>query len=216
MGGRTAITGVTLVDGRGEDPLERAVVVVEDATIVAVGAESSVPRDGEAQVLDAAGATLMPGIIDAHCHLGGASHPDEDRWVLEDDRYQAIASVEHRGGLIGGRQGARAPACAGSWSSCLDTGRGTCVSRTVSGGIMAVAGAAPGTATRDPRGPRTLSRYVPGARPSEARILRLSANRSDDAWSGSGTNRRQASCSGTACGAWRRTPTQPDGTDPAG
>ena len=93
MGGRTAITGVTLVDGRGEDPLERAVVVVEDATIVAVGAESSVPRDGEAQVLDAAGATLMPGIIDAHCHLGGASHPDEDRWVLEDDRYQAIASA---------------------------------------------------------------------------------------------------------------------------
>src|SRR5262249_36647994 len=42
---------------------------------------------------DAAGATRMPGIIDAHCRLGGASYPDEDRWVLEDDRYQAIASA---------------------------------------------------------------------------------------------------------------------------
>ena len=51
------------------------------------------PADREAQVVDAAGATLMPGIIDAHCHLGGASYPDEDRWVLEDDRYQAIASA---------------------------------------------------------------------------------------------------------------------------
>src|SRR5215813_2310077 len=67
MGERLAITGVTLVDGRGGDPLERAVVVVEDATIVAAGAESDVPRDGAAEVLDAAGATLMPGIIDAHC-----------------------------------------------------------------------------------------------------------------------------------------------------
>ena len=93
MGGRFAVTGATLIDGRGGDPLERAVVVVEDATIVAVGAGSGVPRDREARVLDAAGATLMPGIIDAHCHLGGASYPDEDRWVLEDDRYQAIASA---------------------------------------------------------------------------------------------------------------------------
>jgi imidazolonepropionase-like amidohydrolase len=93
MGERLAITGVTLVDGRGGDPLERAVVVVEDGTIAAAGAESEVPVDREARVLDAAGGVLMPGIIDAHCHLGGASHPDEDRWVLEDDRYQAIASA---------------------------------------------------------------------------------------------------------------------------
>lgn len=93
MSARLAITGATLVDGRGGDPVDRAVVVVEDATIVAVGTEADVPVDRAAQVLDAAGATLMPGIIDAHCHLGGASYPDEDRWVLEDDRYQAIASV---------------------------------------------------------------------------------------------------------------------------
>lgn len=93
MGEHFAITGATLIDGSGGDPLERAVVVVDDGTIVAVGAGSEVPRDRQAQVLDAAGATLMPGIIDVHCHLGGASYPDEDRWVLEDDRFQAIASV---------------------------------------------------------------------------------------------------------------------------
>jgi imidazolonepropionase-like amidohydrolase len=93
MGGGFAITGATLVDGRGGDPLDRAVVVVRDAMIAAVGAGPEVRVDREARVLDAAGATLMPGIIDAHCHLGGASYPDEDRWVLEDDRYQAIASV---------------------------------------------------------------------------------------------------------------------------
>lgn len=93
MGEGIAITGVTLIDGRGGVPLDRAVVVVEGSRIAAAGTESQVPIDGAAQVLDAAGATLMPGIIDAHCHLGGASYPDEDQWVLEDDRYQAMASV---------------------------------------------------------------------------------------------------------------------------
>ena len=93
MGDRLAITGVTLVDGRGGNPLDHAVVVVEDSMIVAAGAESEVPVDRAARMFDAAGATLMPGIIDTHCHLGGASYPDEDRWVLEDDRYQAMAAV---------------------------------------------------------------------------------------------------------------------------
>ena len=49
VGGRFAITGATLIDGRGGDTLERAVVVVEDTTIVAVGAGCDVPRDREAR-----------------------------------------------------------------------------------------------------------------------------------------------------------------------
>ena len=92
-GGRIAITGVRLIDGRGKDPVDDAVVLVEGSVIAAAGAGAEVPFDRGAQVLDAAGATLMPGLIDGHCHLGGASFPDEDRWVLEDDRYQAIASA---------------------------------------------------------------------------------------------------------------------------
>jgi imidazolonepropionase-like amidohydrolase len=88
---RIAITDVTLIDGRGGDPVERAIVLVKGSVIVAAGRD--VPFDRAARVLAAGGATLMPGIIDAHCHLGGASYPDEDQWVLEDDRYQAIASA---------------------------------------------------------------------------------------------------------------------------
>jgi imidazolonepropionase-like amidohydrolase len=91
--GRIAITGARLIDGRGGDPVDNAVVLVEGSVITAVGAGADVPSGAGAQVLDVAGATVMPGIIDCHCHLGGASYPDEDRWVLEDDRYQAIASA---------------------------------------------------------------------------------------------------------------------------
>ncbi len=93
MADRLVLPGVTLIDGSGRDPVQNAVVVIEGGTIVAAGPGVEVRADPDSRVLDVAGATIMPGIIDAHCHLGGASFPDEDHWVLEDDRYQAIASA---------------------------------------------------------------------------------------------------------------------------
>ena len=49
------------------DPFE-GTVLVDDGTITALGAEVSVP-DG-AEVVDADGQWLLPGLIDAHVHLG--------------------------------------------------------------------------------------------------------------------------------------------------
>jgi imidazolonepropionase-like amidohydrolase len=48
--------------------LERGTVLVEDGRIVAVGEEVEIPED--AQVYDATGKVVMPGLIDAHCHVG--------------------------------------------------------------------------------------------------------------------------------------------------
>jgi len=63
-----AITGATLIDGTGADPVDNATVVIDnDGRIAEVGAGASVPSD--AQVLDVGGATVMPGLIDAHVHL---------------------------------------------------------------------------------------------------------------------------------------------------
>jgi imidazolonepropionase-like amidohydrolase len=67
---RIALTGVTLIDGRGGDPVERAVVVVEEGRIVAAARGTEVPRLPDARVIDAEGATVMPGIVDAHCRTG--------------------------------------------------------------------------------------------------------------------------------------------------
>lgn len=97
---RIALVGVTLIDGTGRAPTERAAVVIEGSTIVDAGRESDTSWDKDARVIDASGATVMPGIIDAHCHLGGASFPDEDNWVLEPDTYQAIASVAQAGAML--------------------------------------------------------------------------------------------------------------------
>ncbi|MDH4138280.1 MAG: amidohydrolase [Anaerolineae bacterium] len=48
--------------------LERGTVLIEGERIVAVGEEVEIPED--AQVYDAAGKVVMPGLIDAHCHVG--------------------------------------------------------------------------------------------------------------------------------------------------
>jgi imidazolonepropionase-like amidohydrolase len=62
-----AITGATLIDGTGAEPVHNATVLVEGDRITAVGRGLDIPRDAE--VIDAAGATLMPGMIDCHVHL---------------------------------------------------------------------------------------------------------------------------------------------------
>lgn len=100
MADAVALVGGRLIDGTGSDLVENAVVVIEGPTIVATGPAVGVKLDRDATVVDISGATIMPGVIDAHCHLGGNSHPDEDSWVLQPDRYQAIASVAQASALL--------------------------------------------------------------------------------------------------------------------
>jgi imidazolonepropionase-like amidohydrolase len=63
----TAITNARVFDG--ERVLEETTVVIEGARIAAVGGE---PPAG-ADIVDARGATLLPGLIDAHVHTAEAA-----------------------------------------------------------------------------------------------------------------------------------------------
>ena len=60
------ISNGRLVDGSGAAPVARADVLVHGDEILAVGTVDGVPAD--AVVIDATGCTVMPGLIDAHCH----------------------------------------------------------------------------------------------------------------------------------------------------
>ena len=64
--GNFAITNATVWTVSGET-IEGGTVVVEDGKITAVGKDVKVP--GRAEVIDAAGGHLIPGIIDAHSHI---------------------------------------------------------------------------------------------------------------------------------------------------
>ena len=62
------LVGARLVDGTGADPVDGVDVHVVDGRIASLG---SAPAGAVA--LDVAGATVTPGLIDAHVHLGIAS-----------------------------------------------------------------------------------------------------------------------------------------------
>jgi enamidase len=66
----TAITGVRLIDGTGAAPLENATIVMRDGLIVAIGRATSVAVPEGAERIDGSGRTAIPGLIDAHVHLG--------------------------------------------------------------------------------------------------------------------------------------------------
>jgi len=68
---RVAIVGATLIDGTGACPAPDSTLVIEDGHIVAVGIPD-LPTD--ATVIEAAGLTLMPGLIDCHQHVGHRYH----------------------------------------------------------------------------------------------------------------------------------------------
>lgn len=66
---KTLIINARVFDGTGS-ALRAADVLVEGNRIVRVAADLGAAECGAAQVIDAAGATLMPGMIDGHTHLG--------------------------------------------------------------------------------------------------------------------------------------------------
>jgi len=65
-----AIVGATVIDGSGAEPVPDATVVVRDGRIESVGPSAEVEVPAAAKVLDAVGKYLVPGLINAHGHVG--------------------------------------------------------------------------------------------------------------------------------------------------
>lgn len=86
----TAIVGGTLIDGSGRDPVRNATVVIEGERIAAAGAGLSAPKG--AQVIDAAGRTILPGIIDCHVH-GTYRARDMRQHLLNAPTYNVLRST---------------------------------------------------------------------------------------------------------------------------
>jgi imidazolonepropionase-like amidohydrolase len=85
--GVLVIKAARLYDGRGDHLVSPGVIVVRGNRIEAIGAASTVPHD--ATVVDAGDATLLPGFIDAHTHLGWAYADSYDAREIERMRKSA-------------------------------------------------------------------------------------------------------------------------------
>ena len=68
-GATLAIVGGSLIDGYGGEPLRNAVVLVQGNRIVAVDQVGALAVPDGAQVVDADGMTVMPGLWESHGHL---------------------------------------------------------------------------------------------------------------------------------------------------
>src|SRR5271166_4477892 len=78
-GNAAAIVGGRVVPVTAE-PIDGATVLIQDGKIVAVGTGLDIPPD--AAVIDAAGAWVLPGFIEAHGHVG--VHEEGEGWAGSD------------------------------------------------------------------------------------------------------------------------------------
>lgn len=88
-----AIVGGTLLDGLGNEPIPNAVVVIEGDRVKAAGAARSVALPKDAQRIDAAGGTILPGIIDCHVHSTYRAR-DMRQHLLNTPTYNVLRSTE--------------------------------------------------------------------------------------------------------------------------
>jgi imidazolonepropionase-like amidohydrolase len=64
-----ALVGATLIDGTGAIPVQDAAVVIHNGRIVAAGPRSKIKIPGHANIIDARGKTILPGLWDMHAHF---------------------------------------------------------------------------------------------------------------------------------------------------
>ena len=98
-----AVVGGTLIDGHGGRPLDQAVVLVDGNRIVAIGTRETLQVPAGADVVDAGGMTIMPGLIDGHIHLELLGSTDYPRWhELYNPRIGEIVEVGARLAILSG------------------------------------------------------------------------------------------------------------------
>lgn len=71
MASKKVILHGTLIDGNGGTPVEDSCIVIDGEHIVAVGKCSELDVPQEAEIIDASGKYIIPGLIEGHAHFGG-------------------------------------------------------------------------------------------------------------------------------------------------
>ncbi len=96
-----AITHVTVIDATGAQPRQDMTVLIADQRITSLGASGSTAIPRGAQVVNATGKFLIPGLADMHVHLTGAGEPRGSReFIIPLLLANGITTVRDMGGNV--------------------------------------------------------------------------------------------------------------------
>ena len=73
-----------LIDGTGAAPRTGATVVVRGDTIEAIATRNSSDFPADAEIIDCAGMTVLPGLIDCHDHMANHRYDLAHRWGIDE------------------------------------------------------------------------------------------------------------------------------------
>jgi len=68
----TAYTNTNIIDGTGNEPIENGTLIVKDGKIFSVGASKEITIPKGASIVNLSGKTIIPGLVNAHGHVGDA------------------------------------------------------------------------------------------------------------------------------------------------
>jgi len=76
-----AITNGQIIDGTGAAPIAaNNIILIKDNKITAIGSQDDISIPENARLINAAGKTVLPGLIDVHVHFDIIGHADYDHW----------------------------------------------------------------------------------------------------------------------------------------
>lgn len=81
--GRIALVGARIITMKGDEVIEDGTIVLNGNRIEAVGARGAVSVPADARVIDVAGKTIMPGLVDTHWHgsMGSDEIIPQQSWI---------------------------------------------------------------------------------------------------------------------------------------
>lgn len=94
-----ALIGATLFDGTGAPTIPNAVLVVRGGQIIAAGPAKSVTIPEGAERVDASGRFIIPGLVNAHGHIGSADGLQAGPEVNTDDNVRRQLALNARYGV---------------------------------------------------------------------------------------------------------------------
>ena len=73
-----------LIDGTGAGAVKDATIVIDGERIAAIGTQNQADFPAGAEVIDCAGMTVLPGLIDCHDHMANHKYDLAHRWGIDE------------------------------------------------------------------------------------------------------------------------------------